>query len=45
MLKMMLPQSPYFSAKGMETNWFDIIPYQIINSSTYMYGSECEMEA
>ena len=45
MLKIMLPLSPYFSAKGKETNWFDIIPYHIINSSTNMYESKCQLEA
>ena len=45
LLKMMLPLSPYFSAKGKETNWFDIIPYRIINSPTNMYGSVCQLEA
>ena len=45
MLKMMLPLSLYFSAKGKETNWLDIIPYRINNSYTNMYGSECQLEA
>ena len=37
--------SPNYSGKGKETNWFDIIPYHIINSSTNIYGSECQLEA
>ena len=47
MLRMMLPLSTYFRVISLETNWFDIIPYHIINiySTTYMYGSECQLEA